>query len=61
MELAHIQELTVKRGPLNQAWDLATVRFDLVPGPVSMAGHNLSTEDAFELTDLLRKRELPAL
>ncbi|WP_276922184.1 PH domain-containing protein [Corynebacterium pyruviciproducens] len=61
VELSHIQELTVKRGPLNQAWDLATVRFDLVPGPVSMAGHNLSTEDAFELTDLLRKRELPAL
>ena len=61
VDLSHIQELTVKRGPLNQAFDLATVRFDLVPGPVDMAGKNLSTEDAYKLTDLLRARELPAL
>lgn len=59
--LSHIQELTINRGPLNQAFDLATVRFDLVPGPVDMAGHNLSTEDAYKLTDLLRARELPTM
>ncbi len=59
--LSHIQELTYKAGPLHQALGLATVRFDLVTGPVSMAGADLAPEDAGALLTRLRARTLPQL
>lgn len=56
---AHIQELSYRRGPVQQALGLAGVRFDLVPGPVSMAGRDLATADAEDLVSRLRARRLP--
>ena len=56
---AHIQELSYRRGPVQQALGLAGVRFDLVPGPVSMAGSDLATADAEDLVSRLRARRLP--
>lgn len=56
---AHIQELSLTRGPLQQALGLCTVRFDLVPGPVMMAGEDLTPEDGRTLVDTLRQRKLP--
>ncbi|GAB3699961.1 PH domain-containing protein [Corynebacterium nasicanis] len=56
---SHIQELTLTRGPLQQLLRLCTVRFDLVPGPVRMAGQDLTPEDGTSLLTLLRSRELP--
>ncbi|RSZ64202.1 hypothetical protein EAH68_04150 [Corynebacterium hylobatis] len=55
---SHIQELSLTRGPLQQLFGLCTVRFDLVPGPVTMAGEDLSPEDGRALLDALRSREL---
>lgn len=55
---SHIQELSLRRGPLQQLFGLCTVRFDLVPGPVSMAGEDLSPGDGQALLDALRNREL---
>lgn len=57
---SHIQELSLTRGPLQQLFGLCTVRFDLVPGPVSMAGEDLTPEHGRALLDALRQRELPA-
>ncbi|QGU03847.1 PH domain-containing protein [Corynebacterium comes] len=57
---SHIQELSLTRGPLQQVFGLCTVRFDLVPGPVRMAGEDLTPEDGRALLDALRQRELPA-
>lgn len=57
---AHIQELSLTRGPLQQMFGLCTVRFDLVPGPVRMAGEDLTPEAGGVLLDALRQRELPA-
>lgn len=57
---SHIQELSLTRGPLQQLFGLCTVRFDLVPGPVTMAGEDLSPGDGRELLDTLRHRKLPA-
>ncbi len=56
---AHIQELSYRRGPVQKALGLAGVRFDIVPGPVSMAGRDLSTADAVDLVTRLRARRLP--
>ncbi|OLT51587.1 hypothetical protein BJF89_07210 [Corynebacterium sp. CNJ-954] len=56
---AHIQELSYRRGPVQNMLGLAGVRFDLVPGPVSMAGRDLTTADAVDLVTRLRARRLP--
>ncbi|WP_296131595.1 PH domain-containing protein [uncultured Corynebacterium sp.] len=57
----HIQELTLKVGPLSHLAGVRTVRFDLVAGPVKMAGQDLTPHDASELLTRLRTRRLPAL
>ncbi|WP_306507050.1 PH domain-containing protein [Corynebacterium sp.] len=57
----HIQELTLKAGPLSHLACVRTVRFDLVAGPVKMAGQDLTPADASELLTRLRTRRLPAL
>jgi len=57
---SHIQELSLTRGPLQQLLGLCTVRFDLVPGPVRMAGEDLTPEDGNALLNQLRRRALPA-
>ncbi|MDO5669877.1 MAG: PH domain-containing protein [Corynebacterium sp.] len=57
---SHIQELSLSRGPLQQLFGLCTVRFDLVPGPVRMAGEDLTPEDGNALLNQLRQRRLPA-
>lgn len=56
----HIQELTLRRGPIHQALNLGTVRLNLVNGPVQMSGLDLSARDAEELLKVLRGRQLPA-
>lgn len=56
---AHIQELSYRRGPVQKVLGLAGVRFDLVPGPVSMSGRDLTTADAVDLVTRLRARRLP--
>ncbi|WP_165241019.1 PH domain-containing protein [Corynebacterium lizhenjunii] len=61
VETSHIQELTYKAGPLSQLLGIATVRFDLVGGPVRMAGANLTPADATALLTRLRQRRLPGL
>lgn len=57
---SHIQELSLTEGPLQQAFGLCTVRFDLVPGPVSMAGEDLTSAHGRVLLDSLRRRSLPS-
>lgn len=61
IELRHIQELTLRRGPISQLLGLATVELDLVQGPVSMAARNLALADAHALLNRLRSRDLPEL
>lgn len=61
IELRHIQELTLRRGPISQLFGLATVELDLVQGPVKMAARNLVLADAHALLNRLRSRELPEL
>lgn len=60
IEPGHIQELSLVRGPLQQLFGLCTVRLDLVPGPVRMAGQDLTPEDGHALLNRLRQRQLPA-
>lgn len=60
IETPHIQELTLKRGPLQHLLSLCTVTFDLISGPVSMGGADLDTRDGRQLLDALRQRRLPA-
>lgn len=57
----HIQELTVQAGPLNQLLGVQNIRFDLVRGPVGMAGKQLALADAAELLTRLRQRRLPSM
>ncbi|MDR7328610.1 PH domain-containing protein [Corynebacterium guangdongense] len=57
---SHIQELTLRRGPLQQLLRLCSVRFDLVAGPVRMAGHDLDVDEGHALLQRLRTRELPS-
>lgn len=61
IEVSHIQELTLKRGPIQKLLDLSTVRLNLVPGPVSMQGSDLTYADGRELLSVLRRRSLPEL
>ncbi|WP_051010312.1 PH domain-containing protein [Corynebacterium otitidis] len=61
IDAGHIQELTVRTGPLQRRLGLATVVYDLVAGPVSMSAEHLAVSDAWELTDRLRERRLPSL
>nr|WP_278722800.1 PH domain-containing protein [Corynebacterium accolens] len=61
IELRHIQELTLRRGPISQLFGLATVELDLVQGPVKMAARNLAFADAHALLNRLRSRDLPEL
>lgn len=56
---AHIQELSLRRGPLQQLLGLSGVQLDLVPGPVTMTGRDLVTADAVDLVTRLRSRVLP--
>ena len=58
---AHIQEISLSRGPIQQGLGIATVRMDLVPGPVSMAGEDLDVGEADRLLAILRQRRLPEL
>lgn len=57
---AHVQELSHRRGPVRRLLGLATVRFDLVPGPVRMAARDLPADEAVDLLTRLRRRTLPA-
>lgn len=59
IEPSHIQEVTLRRGPLQRVADLCTVRLDLVPGPVGMSGEDLSGDDGRALLEILRHRRLP--
>lgn len=61
IETSHIQELTYKEGPIDQLLGLASVRFELVTGPVGMMGRNLLADDADDLLQHLRQRDLPEL
>ena len=56
---AHIQELSLRRGPLQQLVGLSGVQLDLVPGPVTMTGRDLVAADAVDLVTRLRSRVLP--
>lgn len=58
---SHIQELTLRRGPVQRVLGLATVSLDLVPGPVSMSGDDLRYAEGMELLSVLRRRRLPEL
>ncbi|WP_286955016.1 MULTISPECIES: PH domain-containing protein [Corynebacterium] len=60
IENSHIQELTYQAGPVDQLCNLASVRLELVGGPVRMRGSNLAPDDAAELIGRLRARQLPA-
>lgn len=57
----HIQELTAKQGPVQRTLGLATVRCDLVPGPVDVVGRDLAYEDGQRLLTRLRQRRLPSV
>ena len=58
---SHIQELTLKRGMVQNILGLSSVVFNLVPGPVSMKAADLRAADAWQLLTELRARKLPAL
>lgn len=59
IDVSHIQELTLKRGPIQRILGLSSVQLDLVPGPVSMEGRDLAYQDGMELLAVLRQRALP--
>lgn len=61
IETSHIQELTLRRGPIQRQLGLSTVEFNLVPGPVAMSARDLSYAQGTELLQVLRQRKLPAL
>lgn len=61
IDTSHIQELTLKHGPIQRILGLSTVVFNLVQGPVGMAASDLSAADGKELLNILRNRKLPAL
>ena len=61
IDVSHIQELTLQRGPIQKLLDLSTVKLNLVPGPVSMQGSDLTYTDGMELLTVLRRRSLPEL
>lgn len=61
IDVSHIQELTLKRGPIQKLLDLSTVKLNLVPGPVSMQGSDLTYAEGMELLTVLRRRSLPKL
>ncbi|MDO5099746.1 MAG: PH domain-containing protein [Corynebacterium sp.] len=45
----HIQELTVRTGPIQRLVGVATVRMHLVRGPVKLTGRDLTLSDAWHL------------
>nr|WP_274708496.1 PH domain-containing protein [Corynebacterium meitnerae] len=59
VEVPHIQEVTLRIGPVQRALKVASVRFDLVPGPVRMTARDLELHEAWELVEALSARELP--
>lgn len=61
IDVRHIQELTLKRGPIQRILGLSTVQLDLVPGPVAMEGRDLTYAHGMELINVLRRRQLPEL
>ncbi|MFV8381224.1 PH domain-containing protein [Corynebacterium hindlerae] len=61
VSFGHIQELSLVRGPIAQVLGIATLRLDMVPGPVMMSAQQLAVSDATELLDQLRLRKLPEL
>lgn len=61
IDSSHIQELTYKAGPIAQALRVASVRLELVAGPVVMEAPDLEPQDAAAVLGRLRDRELPEL
>lgn len=61
IDIAHIQEITYRQGPVQRMMNLAHVRFDLVPGTVKMTARDLDTADAWSVVAELSARELPPL
>ncbi|PMC64312.1 hypothetical protein CJ203_06080 [Corynebacterium tuscaniense] len=59
VEVLHIQEVTLRVGPVQRALKVASVRFDLVPGPVRMIARDLELQEAWKLVEALSARELP--
>lgn len=59
VEAPHIQELTLKQGPLQRALRLASVQLDLVPGPVKATARDVDEGEARRVVDTLRGRALP--
>ena len=59
VEVPHIQEVTLRIGPVQRALKVASVRFDLVPGPVRMTARDLELDEAWELVEARSARELP--
>ena len=59
VEVPHIQEVTLRVGPVQRVLKVASVRFDLVPGPVRMTARDLELNEAWELVEALSARELP--
>ena len=58
VEVPHIQEVTLRVGPVQRVLKVASVRFDLVPGPVRMTARDLELNEAWELVEALSAREL---
>lgn len=61
VEIPHIQELSFEHDVVQQKLGLANVDLDLVPGAFSMSCRDMRYEDAVELVDKLRTRELPPM
>lgn len=61
VETPHIQELSFERGVIQRRLGLAGVDLDLVPGAFSMSCRDMRVEDAIELVNTLRARELPPM
>lgn len=59
VEVPHIQEVTLRVGPVQRVLKVASVRFDLVPGPVRMIARDLELQEAWKLVEALSARELP--
>ncbi|MDU0478788.1 PH domain-containing protein [Staphylococcus chromogenes] len=58
---SHIQELTLLQGPIGHVLRVASVRLDLVQGPVLMQASELDREDAQRLVQQLRQRKFNSL
>ena len=61
VDTPHIQELSFERGVIQRRLGLAGVDLDLVPGAFSMSCRDMRVEDANELVNTLRARQLPPM